>query len=103
MLDLVNCSKFIVVSEMSSERNKKSIGGKTKQTNDVVAKRLEGEYWESARKVSGLPPVNGHTGIFAYHADDCLCSMAGWPCFRDGSIWSCCGSTDKNSQCTKTK
>ena len=74
----------------------------TKASKAEVQKRLKGEVWEGAKKRSGLPPVNGHTGIFGYHMDDCLCGMAGWPCFRDGSIWSCCGSTDVNSKCSKS-
>ena len=84
---------------MSSTKKGASEG---KAKNDRIAKRLEGECWEAATKVSGLSPVNGHTGIFAFHFDDCMCSMAGWPCNREGSIWSCCGSTDRNSHCTKT-
>ena len=61
---------------------------------------LKEEVWERVgNKHSNLPPINGHTGVFAYHMDDCMCSMAGWPCYRDGLIWSCCGSTDKNSYC----
>ena len=86
---------------MSSPK-KGATGGKAKPKNDMVAKRLEGECWEGARRVSGLPPVNGHTGIFAYHMDDCMCSMGGWPCNREGSIWSCCGSIDRDSQCTSS-
>ena len=73
----------------------------TKASKEEVKRRLKGEIWEGANKREGLPPVNGHTGIFAYHCDDCLCGMAGWPCFRDGSIWSCCASTDVNSKCLK--
>ena len=86
---------------MSSPK-KGATGRKAKLKNDMVAKRLEGEGWESAKKRSGLPPVNGHTGIFAYHEDDCWCSLGGWPCVREGFVWSCCGNTDRNSQCTST-
>mgnify|MGYP002803392003 len=85
-----------------SSSDKGTSGKKSKPKNDMVAKRLQGECWEGARKVSGLPPVNGHTGIFAFHCDDCMCSMAGWSCNRDGSIWSCCGSTDRDSHCANT-
>ena len=67
----------------------------TKASKDEVKRQLKGEVWEA------LPPVNGHTGIFAYHMDDCLCGMGGWPCFRDGSVSRCCGSTDVNSKCSK--
>ena len=61
------------------------------------------EHWEAADVRQGRAPVSGHTGIFAYHCDDCLCSMGVWPCLRDGSIWSCCGSTDRYSRCTGDK
>lgn len=63
--------------------------------------KVQEHYWEAANPRSKRRPVNGHTGIFAYHADDCLCGMAGWPCCRDGRIWSCCGETEKYCKCTK--
>lgn len=75
--------------------------GAKAETKSVGSRKLERQVWEGAKKVTDLPPINGHTGIFAYHMDDCLCSMGGWPCFRDGDIWSCCGSTDMNSHCSK--
>lgn len=59
--------------------------------------------WEASNKRSNKKPVNGHTGIYAYHCDDCWCSIGGWPCMRDGYIWSCCGSSERYSQCYKSK
>ncbi|KAL9975522.1 hypothetical protein ACROYT_G012691 [Oculina patagonica] len=61
------------------------------------------QYWEAITDArSNRPPVNGHTGVYAYHCDDCMCGMGGWPCFRDGCIWSCCAETEKYSRCTKS-
>lgn len=65
--------------------------------------KVKNEAWEGCRKVTNRRPVNKHTGVYAYHCDDCLCSMGGWPCFRDGRIWSCCGQTEKYCMCTKKK
>ena len=101
VIDKIFSAICCILSKMSSSK-KGETGEKAKAKNDMVAERLEGACWEGATKVSGLPPVNGHTGIFAFHADDCMCSLAGWPCARQRSIWSCCGSTDRNSQCTNT-
>jgi len=61
--------------------------------------KVRGEYWEACKKPLNRKPVNNHTGVYAFHADDCMCGMAGWPCFRQGHIWSCCGSTEKYSKC----
>ena len=66
---------------------------------------VECHYWEATdvrRKLSqtSMRPVNGHKGIFAYHCDDCMCSLLGeWRCYRDGCIWSCCGSLERYSCC----
>ena len=59
------------------------------------------EYWEGCRDrdKNRNNPVNGHRGVYAYHCDDCWCSMGGWNCNRDGMIWSCCGSTTKDCFC----
>ncbi len=62
---------------------------------------VKGVNWESSSSRSRNPPVNGHSGIFAFHYDDCMCSMGNWPCNRDGWIWSCCGSLEKYCRCTK--
>ena len=64
--------------------------------------KVKEELWEAVKKTSG-PPVNGHTGVYAFHFDDCMCSLGGWPCSREGQIWSCCGQTEKYCRCTKTK
>ena len=64
--------------------------------------KVEEDTWEAVKTPQRKKPVNGHTGVFAYHFDDCMCGMAGWPCSRDGSIWSCFGETDKYCRCTKT-
>lgn len=67
-------------------------------------KKVESHYWEAVMDPrSKRQPVNGHTGIYAYHCDDCMCGMGGWPCSRDGHIWSCCGQTDKYCHCTEAK
>ncbi len=58
-------------------------------------------YWESVQKPKRDTAVNGHFGVYAYHCDDCMCSMGDWPCKRDGEIWSCCGQTTRYSHCTK--
>lgn len=60
------------------------------------------EYWESCSKTGDKDkPVNGHTGVYAYHCDDCWCSMGGWPCNRDGCVWSCCGQAVRYCRCPK--
>ena len=62
------------------------------------------EIWEGCdRDKNWDKPVNGHRGVFAYHFDDCRCSMGGWRCNRDGRIWSCCGSTSKNCFCPEAQ
>jgi hypothetical protein len=66
-------------------------------------KKVKEEYWEAVDPHRKRPAVNKHTGVYAYHADDCMCGMAGWPCFREGSVWSCCGQTEKYCKCTKEK
>lgn len=45
--------------------------------------------------------MNGYIGVFVYYFDDCMCGMVGWFCYRDGSIWSCCGEIDKYCRCIK--
>ena len=44
--------------------------------------------------------ARAHTGSWQYHVDDCRCSWADLYCNRDGWIWSCCGSTQKDSDCS---
>lgn len=66
-------------------------------------KKVQTHLWEKANPRVKRNPVNGHTGIYAYHCDDCMCGMAGWPCYRDGHIWSCCGETEKYCKCTGSK
>ncbi|WP_411027275.1 hypothetical protein, partial [Salmonella sp. s54925] len=61
----------------------KGIAKKNAEAKPVGSRRMEEVVCESAGdQRSDLPPIHGHTGIFAYHMDDCLCGMAGWPCYR---------------------
>lgn len=67
-------------------------------------KKVKTHLWEGVSDTRAKrQPVNGHTGVYAYHCDDCMCGMGGWPCYRDGSIWSCCGQIEKYCHCTKDK
>ena len=63
--------------------------------------KVKEEYWEAVNKTKRSRKVNGHNGVYAYHCDDCMCGMGGWPCCRDGFIWSCCGQTEKYCKCSK--
>lgn len=65
--------------------------------------QVKEEMWEAVHKTHRQQLVNGHIGVYAYHCDDCMCGMGGWPCYRDGSIWSCCGQTEKYCRCTEEK
>jgi len=65
--------------------------------------KVRGCSWEGSHKRQNRPPVNGHTGIYAYHHDDCMCGLAGWYCYRDGHVWSCCGQTEKYCMCANTQ
>lgn len=61
--------------------------------------------WESLERdacYGNKPDELGHTGVYAFHYDDCCCSMGGHYCNREGSIWSCCGQTDRHARCTAT-
>lgn len=44
-----------------------------------------------------------HSGTYDYHDDDCWCVMGGGYCNRDGFVWSCCGATKKDSECSGDK
>lgn len=39
--------------------------------------KVEEDTWEAVKTPQRKKPVNGHTGVFAYHFDDCMCGMAG--------------------------
>ncbi len=41
-----------------------------------------------------------HTGRWEHHDDDCWCVLGGHYCNRDGFVWSCCGATTQDSECT---
>ncbi len=41
-----------------------------------------------------------HKGKWEYHDDDCWCVMGDRYCNRGGPVWSCCGATVKNSECS---
>lgn len=63
-------------------------------------KKVEVHAWEAVDVSAPREKVNGHSGMFAYHEDDCHCLIAGWPCSQYG-VWSCCGETKKYCCCTK--
>ena len=43
--------------------------------------------------LSKVPP---HSGRYYYHDDDCRCHVCGCHLSRDRSVWSCCGSSEKD-------
>lgn len=81
----------------------KTMSGKRPRSPPPGYAKVRGCSWEGSHKRQNRPPVNGHTGIYAYHHDDCMCGLAGWYCFRDGHVWSCCGQTEKYCMCANTQ
>jgi len=99
---VVNCAARVFEASsgtMERSASSDSMGCEVPQGYSVVTS----EHWESLRgsdiHKNETKPVNGHKGVFAYHADDCRCGMFGGGCNPDGFIWSCCHSTVKYGIC----
>jgi len=99
---VVNCAARVFEASsgtMERSASSDSMGCEVPQGYSVVTS----EHWESLRgsdiHKNETKPVNGHKGVFAYHADDCRCGMFGGGCNPDGFIWSCCRSTRKYGIC----
>lgn len=59
--------------------------------------------WESLEKHAchgNRPGALGHTGVYAFHHDDCRCSMGGHQGNPEGSVRSCCGQTARDARRT---
>ena len=66
----------------------------------VVTKPVEAAPTPRKRKARTKP--GGHRGEYRWHDDDCLCKLGGVEyCNRNGSVWSCCGATNREDPCTR--